>query len=649
MMRSSGRRPILVRTGLSFVTCSLALTAALSAAAQSEGFTSCDVEVGGQPVAMVAVDLDRDGDVDLAIVDQAQSRVILLRADRDQVAFDCRGALPQATVGVVNQPVAIAAGDVDSNGTIDLVVAGEAGVTILRGDGGGGFTGDDLRAAGINPQAVSIGSVNGDAAPDIVVGNGFGSTVTVLIGPQFDPAKSLKFDLGNPATAIYVRDLNDDTFDDVAVLLISGQLGVLLQDDSAANDLRPLPLVDVIDAPTAMALGRLTLPPIGGSQAKDLIPDVAVLGAGAPGTISYYRGQLPGQEADAFILDGGPTTVGDSPSSLAFGNFNDDAQLDVAVANQADNTVELFAGSADGQFSELDAKCERESASLLCLTAAGPRAIAVADIDGDGFDDVITANEQAASITILLSRPDPRPPTPTITGTPTTTATLTPPPSLTPTPPAPPTATFTPTSTAPTPTSTPPHSCCVIREDESGCTDGPGMNGCADCIRAVDAFCFAEDGKFDANCVNIARVNCDQQCQCPDITPTPTVTSTFTPTRTSPPTSTPTPTPTATSTFTQDIRTQPSRTPTGTRPTATNTPTPTNTPTDTPTATRTATLTRTPTITPSPTSKCAGSPDICVEGESCAIGSGASQGAILWWVTPAVMFALSRRRRGSFL
>jgi len=75
--------------------------------------------------------------------------------------------------------------------------------------------------------------------------------------------------------------------------------------------------------------------------------------------------------------------------------------------------------------------------------------------------------------------------------------------------------------------------------------------------------------------------------------------------------------------------------------------TPTQTPTVTETATITPTETRIPTQTLTPTSKCVGSIEPCVEGESCAIqpdGRRSSTG-LLWIFLPGWVWFLARRLR----
>ncbi|MFI5365418.1 MAG: FG-GAP repeat domain-containing protein, partial [Candidatus Binatia bacterium] len=172
--------------------------------AQTPGFVRCDIPMlSNAPLGAIATcprrrstsirpypaecDFDGNGTPDLAIVDSnpQNNRVITLLTNRDQfLAGNCPGAVTPKYVTISSTPLAVAAGDVDGNGTIDLVVATQNGVLILRGNGQGGFTADSSplsSTVNTNPQAVEVADVNGDQQPDIVVGNGSGQ-IMILYG-----------------------------------------------------------------------------------------------------------------------------------------------------------------------------------------------------------------------------------------------------------------------------------------------------------------------------------------------------------------------------------------------------------------------------------------------------------------------------------
>ncbi len=128
---------------------------------------------------------------------------------------------PQVEFAMPNDgaPVAIALGDFDADLATDVVLAGDAGVTIFLGDGLGGFT-----AAGFAPVALlsdlAVGFVDGDTHLDVVTTSaalalGPGSEqgfATVLLG---DGAGNLAaggtFATGQALASILLSDIDNDS------------------------------------------------------------------------------------------------------------------------------------------------------------------------------------------------------------------------------------------------------------------------------------------------------------------------------------------------------------------------------------------------------------------------------------------------------
>jgi hypothetical protein len=577
------------------------------------------VAVDGAPSGIVSADFDRNGSPDLALTDAAKSQVLVLLVDSARFAFgDCAGATTAVAVSTNAVVNGIAAGDLDANDSIDLVAAVPAGVQILRGNGAGQFTADaQPLAAGVDPRAVAIADVDGDGRADIVVGNG-SSRVTLLFGKAggFETPTDLAAD--GPVTSLVVADFNNDSFLDIAAVSNgTGLLTTFLQQSGAGRrTFRTLDAINVGVAPSAAAAGDFNS---NGSV------DVVVPSGGANGVLRLFLSRLPGMESPPFVAAPNATTLSTlaRPSAAAVDNFNHDFDRDVVVANQTDATLAFFVGDGEGGLSEVPGPC----VSLLgqrCKVGSGPRGIALADIDGDGRNDVITANQDGRSISVLLSSEPP--PTPTLTRTPP------------PTPPA-----------TPTETPTPVFDCCVAHD-----TKGCNKSACQTCVSGIDPDCV--NTVWDSLCADEAKgPECSADCMCPS--PTPTFTATAPPTPTTP---IPTEAPTASATFTATA----SSTATGSRPpTATLTPTkvpsrtapptetitgtrpPTETPTATPsntfTATRTRTITETPGPTASPTSQCFAA-GVCIEGQSCAISGGGSRGSGVWLIAP--LFVLGIRR-----
>jgi hypothetical protein len=307
---------------------------------------------------------------------------------------------------------------------------------------------------------------------------------------------------------------------------------------------------------------------------------------------------------------------GNSPAALAVDDFNRDGALDVVVANQGDDSLPFFVGDGSGGVSKVAGNCG--GLGNECIAGTGPQALVLADVDGDGRNDVITADTAGSSLTFLLSSQPGPTPIPTVTTTPSPSPTLTSSPTL------------TPTSGG---------DCCVAH-------DGPtcGDTVCNTCVIGLSSFCNTD--RWDDLCVQIAKDQCKFSCPCGPPTPTPTATSSpsLTPTATVTLTATVTPTgsqpPTLTPTATA------SATPTGPTLTPTRTIAPTQTFTATPTFTNTPSFTATPGITFTPTAKCFAA-GICVQGKSCAIQASdrSSTDMVGWLIPPGLMWLWRRRKR----
>lgn len=131
------------------------------------------------------------------------------------------------------------------------------------------------------------------------------------------------------------------------------------------------------NAPTSVAVGDFN---------DDGIPDLVVTDSGG-----NHLNVLLGNGDNSF-RNGGMVTVGNGPTSVAVGDFNNDGCADLAAANGSDRTVSVLLGDCNNSF----------TLSATPSVGSSPASIALADLDQNGDLDIVVANAGSSSVSVLM-------------------------------------------------------------------------------------------------------------------------------------------------------------------------------------------------------------------------------------------------------
>ncbi len=352
------------------------------------------IPVGTSPTALAIADFNRDGKLDLAVANSASKNVTILLGNGKGGFTPASGSPFPAG----DNPNDIAVGDVNGDGKLDLAFANHDThyLMVLTGDGKGGFRpapGSPFTVQSKpHPHGVGMADFNGDSKPDLVTDDWQNNRVTVLFndgkGGFLSPGTS--FPVGKmPYYKLRAADVNKDGRADIVTTNFEGgNVTILLADGKGMFKQPSGSPFEANRQPFGVAIGDLN---------ADGNPDLAV---------GHYSGHITDTSGDrmSILLGAGDGTFrlswsqlapGKAPTNAAIGDVNGDGILDAVFGNYANSSVTVVLGSR-GEFTI--------APGSPFSTGSHPSSVAVGDLNGDGKADIVTANEQDNDISVLLSK-----------------------------------------------------------------------------------------------------------------------------------------------------------------------------------------------------------------------------------------------------
>ena len=359
---------------------------------------------GLAPSSVSAVDVNGDGKPDLIVSSIPLNTISIL------INTTAPGALtpsfgPQLTFATGQNPYYVATADINGDGKPDLIVAngGDNSVSVLLNTTALGtvlpnFTSQQSFATGMDPYFVTAADLNGDGKPDMVVVNKNDGTVSVFVDtaepgattPSF--AAPQTFNTGSFPTCVAISDINGDGKPDLIIADYNSQAVLVLLNTTTPGD-----TTLSFAAVQAFTAGLNPFFVVVADVNGDGRPDVIATNYSSNTVSVMLNTTAPGAATPSFTTQQTFAT-GNSPSSLAAADINNDGKPDIIATNLNDNSISVLLNTTPP-----GASTSSFATQQIFATGNGPLSVTAGDINGDGKPDLIETDLNDNTVSVLIN------------------------------------------------------------------------------------------------------------------------------------------------------------------------------------------------------------------------------------------------------